>query len=91
MADTPSFSVKPSATPIAKIRGRLAKITSPEFFISSDRISGIQPKFGGADTQQQARDRQHGHRQHQGLADFLKEGEWTLGHWFPQLFFVWSS
>jgi hypothetical protein len=45
MADTPSFSVKPSATPIAKIRGRLAKITSPEFFISSDRISGIQPKL----------------------------------------------
>ena len=45
-------------------------------------------EIGGADTQQQARDRQHGHRQHQGLADLLKEGEWTLGHWFPQFFLI---
>ena len=82
MAETPSFSVKPSATPIAKISGRLPKITSPEFFIRSDRISGIQPKFGGADTQQQACHRQHGDRQHQGLADLLKEGESILEHDF---------
>jgi len=35
-----SFSVKPSATPMAKISGRLAKITSPEFFMSARTIAG---------------------------------------------------
>lgn len=44
IADTPSFSVKPTATPIAKIKGGLSKTTSPEFFIRRETISGIQPK-----------------------------------------------
>jgi hypothetical protein len=43
--ETPSFSVNPSATPIAKISGRLPKITSPEAFMMSDTWPGMIPKW----------------------------------------------
>ena len=44
-AETPSFSVKPRATAMAKMSAMLPKTTSPEFFISSDSTWGSQGKF----------------------------------------------
>src|SRR5687768_13919244 len=44
-AATPSFSVKPMATPIAKRSGRLPKIASPDFAMMSETLSGSHEKF----------------------------------------------
>src|SRR6184192_2995324 len=40
----PSFSVRPTATPTAKISGRLPNTTSPEAFMSEDTSGGIHSK-----------------------------------------------
>ena len=44
-AATPSFSVSPMATPIAKSNGRLPKITLPEAAITFETGSGSHEKF----------------------------------------------
>ena len=44
MPATPSLSVNPNATPMANIRGRLPKITSPEAFMMFETWAGMMPK-----------------------------------------------
>ena len=80
MAATPSFSVKPTATPMAKMSGRLPKITSPEFFISSDTSGGIHSKCAAPMPSSNPATGSTATGQHQRLADLLQEGECVLDH-----------
>ena len=71
-AATPSLSVRPMATPMAKSNGRLAKIASPDAAMICDTIVWQPREVGAADAEQDAGDRQHRYRQHHALADFCR-------------------
>jgi hypothetical protein len=44
-ADTPSFSVSPIATPMAKSSGRLPKIALPDAAITCETVAGSHGRF----------------------------------------------